>query len=94
MAGGLPDLFGRGENFFARLLTRMIYWSLKHNYKVQLMHTRRLLKAKQIQIGIRCEGDFIAVAEALERGENMREEHGVFFTIFDAFRKSKGRTAC
>ena len=39
------------------------------------------MKAKQIQIGIRSEGevfdDFIAAAEALERGENVREEHGV-----------------
>ena len=50
------------------------------------------MKAKQIQIGIRGEGevfdDFIATAEALERGENVREEHGVYFTSLEAFRKA------
>ena len=50
------------------------------------------MKAKQIQIGIRSEGevfdDFIAAAEALERGEKVREEHGVYFTSLEAFRKA------
>lgn len=50
------------------------------------------MKAKQIQIGSRNEGevfdDFIAAAEGLARGENVREEHGVYFTSLEAFRKA------
>lgn len=50
------------------------------------------MKAKQIQIGIMSEqeafDDFIATAEAISRGEQVREEHGVYFTSLEAFRKA------
>ena len=50
------------------------------------------MKTKQIQIGIRSEqevlDDFVTAAEALERSESVREEHGVYFTSLEAFRKA------
>lgn len=49
------------------------------------------MKVKQIQIGLCSEeaalDDFAAAAEALERGEAVREESGVYFTSLEAFRK-------
>ena len=50
------------------------------------------MKVKQIHIGIRSEqdvfDDFAAAAEALQRGETVREESGVYFTSLEAFRKA------
>lgn len=50
------------------------------------------MKSRKIQIGIRSEeealDDFVVAAEALSRGETVREEHGVYFTSLEAFRKA------
>ena len=50
------------------------------------------MRAKQIRIGFRSEQnmfeDFVVAAEALERGEAVREERGVYFTSLEAFRKA------
>lgn len=50
------------------------------------------MKVKQIHIDIRSEQElldgFVSTVEALERGEQIREEQGVYFTSLEAFRKA------
>lgn len=50
------------------------------------------MKTKQIKIGFKDIGaaleDFVETGEALTRGEQVREEAGVYFTSIEAFRKA------
>ena len=50
------------------------------------------MKTKTIKIGIKdfhtAMDDFVASGEALARGENVREETGIYFTSIEAFRRA------
>ncbi|MEK6581137.1 MAG: MarR family transcriptional regulator [Nitrospirota bacterium] len=49
------------------------------------------MKVKKIKIGIKdlktALEDFVKTGEAIERGEKVKKESGVYFTSFEAFRK-------
>ncbi len=49
------------------------------------------MRVKKVRIGIKsvetAMQDFVGTAEAIERGETVRKEAGVYFTSLDAFRK-------
>lgn len=50
------------------------------------------MKTKTIKIGIKdihtAMDDFVGAAEALTRGETVREETGIYFTTIEAFRRA------
>lgn len=50
------------------------------------------MKVKKIKVGIKdvktALDEFVAVGEAIERGEKAKKELGVYFTSFEAFRKA------
>jgi len=49
------------------------------------------MRVKKIRIGIKdlktALDDFVKIGEAIERGERVKKEKGVYFTTFTAFRK-------
>lgn len=50
------------------------------------------MRVKRIKIGIKdlktALADFVKTGEAIERGEKVKKETGVYFTSFEAFRKA------
>ncbi len=50
------------------------------------------MKVKKIKIGIKdlktALDDFVRMGDALERGEKLKKERGIYFTSFEAFRKA------
>jgi len=54
------------------------------------------MRVKKIKIGIKdlktALDDFVKTGEAIERGEKVKRETGVYFTSFMAFRNTKFRS--